>query len=226
MDKIRCIIVDDEELARDLIKTYISKIDYLECIGTFENPLTALSILKMAKPELLFLDIEMPDLRGTDFAELVSIMNTRIIFTTAYSEYAIKGFDLNALDYLLKPITFKRFLSAIEKYPKDNVIKKDFMVVKSGYDLHKIVYNHITFIESDSEYVHYHLTSGKKIIANQSLKKLEKLLPNNFMRVHRSYIVNKNKTTGLKGREIIISEIKLPVSDRYFETVKKELFNN
>lgn len=227
MNKIKCVVVDDEELARELIKTYIQKVDFLECVGTFENPLEALSLLKSSKIDLLFLDIQMPDIKGTDFAELINTTDTRIIFTTAYSEYALKGFELNALDYLVKPITFKRFLSAVEKLPKqEGGGEENFIIIKSGYDLHKVLYQDIIYIESDSEYVNYHLENGKKIMANQSLGKLESLLPNSFIRVHRSYIVNKEKVMGLKNRELLLSDQKIPVSDSYYSSIKKDLFNN
>lgn len=226
MRKIKCIVVDDEELARELIKTYIKKVDSLECVETFENPLEALSLLKSEKIDLLFLDIQMPDIKGTEFAELINTTDTRIIFTTAYSEYALKGFELNALDYLVKPITFKRFLSAVERLPTQESSEENYIIIKSGYDLHKVIYEDIIFIESDSEYVNYYLENGKKIMANQSLGKLEKLLPHSFLRVHRSYIVNKEKVTGLKNRELLLSNKKIPVSDSYYNNVKKDLFNN
>ncbi len=226
MYKAKCIVVDDEELARELIKTYIKKVDFLECVASFDNPMEALSMLKSSKIDLLFLDIQMPDIKGTDFAELINTADTRIIFTTAYSEYALKGFELNALDYLVKPITFKRFFSAVERLPKQESSEEDYIIIKSGYDLHKVIYEDIIYIESDSEYVNYHLENGKKIMANQSLGKLESILPNSFLRVHRSYIVNKEKVTGLKNRELLLSNKKIPVSDSYYNNVKKDLFNN
>ena len=221
---IKCLVVDDEELARTLIATYIGKLDFLELVGTAENPLEALKIMKEQQVDLLFLDIQMPELKGTVFAKTVS-ENTKIIFTTAYSEYALVGYDLNALDYLLKPITFERFLTAVNKFNINTVNEvEESMTIKSGYDLYKVKYADIKYIESDSEYVIYH-TTEKKIMSNQSLKLLEKLLPkSSFLRVHRSYIINKNFVTGLKGRDLLLSEDVIPVSDSYFETVKKELF--
>ncbi|MGB3776208.1 MAG: LytTR family DNA-binding domain-containing protein [Leeuwenhoekiella sp.] len=221
---ITCISIDDEELARELLKTYVKKVDYLQWKGSFENPLEALGFLKENTIDLIFLDIQMPQLKGTDFAELVQKMGVQIIFTTAYSEYALQGFELNALDYLLKPITFKRFLNAIEKFPKKEREIENTLVIKSGYDLYKIVLDDIIYIQSESEYVSYHLKNGKKILANQSLKKLEASLPETFLRVHRSYIVNKGKVTGLKGRDLLLSESVIPVSDSYYEDVKNVLF--
>ena len=227
MHKVKCVVVDDEELARQLIKTYIEKVENLECVATFESALDALSLIKSEKIDLLFLDIQMPDIKGTDFAELLKNTETRIIFTTAYSEYALKGYDLNALDYLVKPIAFKRFLSAVEKFPKYEADKsdEDHIVIKSGYDLHKIALVNILYIESDSEYVNFHLEKGMKIMANQSLSKLLTTLPKSFLRVHRSYIVNGKKVAGLKARELLIADFKIPVSDSYYEAVKSKLFS-
>ena len=158
----------------------------------------------------------MPELKGTEFASIIATNKSKVIFTTAYSEYALKGFELKALDYLLKPITFNRFLSAVEKFPSQEVlVDPTHLVIKSGYDLYKIVPDEVRCIESDREYVNYHLETGKKIIANQSLSKLIKTLPTSFLRVHKSFIVNGNKVTGLKGRDLIIGDKRIPVSDSY-----------
>jgi DNA-binding LytR/AlgR family response regulator len=225
MKKLRCIIVDDEELARTLLTTYVAKVAHVELLASFENPLHALSYLKENEVDLVFMDIQMPELKGTDFAELIINDNIKVIFTTAYSEYALKGFELNALDYLAKPITFKRFLAAINKFPMVSKEAETSLVIKSGYDLHRVLFQDILYIESDSEYVNYHFEDGKKIMANQSLSKLLNELPSQFIRVHRSYIVNKNKVTSLKGRSLMLSTEEIPVSDSYFETVKNTVFN-
>lgn len=224
MNTIKCLVIDDEELARTLLKSYIDKVDFLELVDDFENPIDAMSVLKDSDIDLVFLDIQMPELKGTDFAKMIDA-KTKVIFTTAYSEYALEGFELNALDYLLKPITFERFLNAINRVKVDNESTiEDSITVKSGYDLFKVKFEDILYIESDSEYVNFY-TSGKKIMSHQSLKSLEKTLPQYlFMRVHRSYIVNKIKVTGLKGRDLIIADALIPVSDSYFSDVKKELF--
>lgn len=224
MNPISCIIIDDEELARKLLETYVDKIEYLQCKASFEDPMMALSYLKEHTVDLLFLDIQMPQLKGTEFADLISKMKVRIVFTTAYSEYALQGFELNAMDYLVKPITFKRFLNAVEKFPQSGTRTDDALIIKSGYDLHKVVVNDIIYIQSDSEYVRYFLENGKKIMEHQSLSKLATTLPGHFLRVHRSFIVNTKKVTGLKGRDLILSEHKIAVSDTYFDKVKKALF--
>lgn len=225
---INCVIIDDEELARKLLQTYVEKVDFLKWQGSFENPLDGLSFLKSNPVDLIFLDIQMPELKGTDFVELIVKSKTKIIFTTAYSEYALKGFELNVMDYLLKPITFKRFLSAVEKFPNKEFIDPISIkpiIIKSGYDLHKVSPQNILYIESNGEYVHYHLENGKKLTANQSLSKLIATLPASFLRVHRSYIVNGQKVSGLKNRNLLLSDIKIPISDSYFEAVKSILFS-
>ncbi|RKR08059.1 LytTR family two component transcriptional regulator [Maribacter vaceletii] len=222
MKTIKTIIIDDEELARTLIKTYIDKVDFLENISSFETPIEALSTLKEKQIDLIFLDIQMPKLKGTDFAKLIT-SKTKVVFTTAYSEYALEGFNLNALDYLLKPITFERFLQAVNKIKPETVIQ-DTITIKSGYDLHKLKYSDILFIESDNEYVVFN-TPERKIMSHGTLKSLQESLPRNlFMRVHRSYIVNKEKVSALKGKNLFIHEKKIPVSDSYFDKVKTELF--
>ncbi|WP_036154462.1 LytR/AlgR family response regulator transcription factor [Maribacter forsetii] len=224
MNSINCIVVDDEELARALLISYIEKLDFLNLVGEAENPLEALQLMKEHDVDVLFLDIQMPEIKGTDFAKMVD-SNTKIIFTTAYSQYALEGYELNAVDYLLKPITFERFVTAVNKVKSNKIVEKsDSFTIKSGYDLHKVKFEDIQYIVSDSEYVTFHM-ADKKIISNQRLKALEQELPSAmFMRVHRSYIINKNSVTGLKGRDLLLSEVMIPVSDSYYDRVKDELF--
>jgi DNA-binding LytR/AlgR family response regulator len=225
MKQLKCLVVDDEELARILLKTYIEKMENLTLIGITENPLEALQILQNQEVDLLFLDIQMPELSGTSVAKIVN-PKTRIIFTTAYSQYALAGFDLNVLDYLLKPITFERFEQAIVKAKDYFQIQnqEETIIIKSGYDLHKIRLEDILFIEGSSEYVTFQ-TTEKRIMSYQTLKSLEVSLPNQqFMRVHRSYIVNRNKVNSLKGKEMLIENYKIPVSETYLEEVKRSLF--
>ena len=224
MKQLKCLVVDDEELARILLKTYIQKTDNLALIGTTENPLEALKLLDNQEVDLLFLDVQMPELSGIEMAKLIN-PKTRIIFTTAYSEYAMTGFDLNVLDYLLKPITFERFQQAIEKAKDYFQIsnQEETIIIKSGYNLHKIRLDEILFIEGSSEYVIFQ-TLSKRIMSYQTLKSLELSLPNQqFMRVHRSYIVNKIKVNTLKNRELLIENFKIPVSETYLEEVRKYL---
>lgn len=224
MNSINCIVVDDEELARALLISYVEKLDFLNLVGEAENPLEALQLMKEHDVDVLFLDIQMPEIKGTDFAKMVDA-NTKMIFTTAYSQYALEGYELNAVDYLLKPITFERFVTAVNKVKSNKIVEKsDSFTIKSGYDLHKVKFEDIQYIVSDSEYVTFHM-ADKKIISNQRLKALEQELPSAmFMRVHRSYIINKNSVTGLKGRDLLLSDVMIPVSDSYYDRVKDELF--
>lgn len=222
---LKCIIIDDEELARLLLKSYIDKIDFLELTAAFEGPLEAMSVMKSQAVDIVFLDIMMPDLKGTDFAKMIP-SQTKIIFTTAYSEYALEGFELNAADYLLKPVTFDRFLTAVNKVIPPPLAENTphTITVKSGYDLHKLKSTDILYVESDNEYVVFH-TAKKKIMSLQTLKKLEKVLDSSvFKRVHRSYIVNKKLVTALKGKNLYIGDLKIPVSAGYYEAVKAEFF--
>lgn len=224
---LKCLIIDDEELARKLLEGYIELVDFLTLEGSFENPIQTLSLLKETTIDLIFLDIQMPEIKGIDFIKFIP-KNTNVIFTTAYSEYAVEGFNLGVVDYLLKPITFERFLLSVNKIKEYKYsLKSDaHLIVKSGYEIHKIKIEDINFIKSESEYVIYH-TNDKKVMSYQSLKALESELNNSiFQRVHRSYIVNKNKITGLKGKELILSSLKIPISDSYFEKVKKDFFNS
>lgn len=225
MEKLKCFVIDDEELARALLESYIAKLDFLVLAGSAEGPVEAAGLMRNIKVDLLFLDIQMPEMKGTDFAKMIP-SDTQIIFTTAYSEYALEGYELNALDYLLKPITFERFLKAVNKAKIADETKTadQAITVKSGYDLYKLKYADIRYIESDSEYVKYH-TADRKIMSNQSLKALEKILPGSlFIRVHRSYIVNRQMVTGLKGRDLLLGDVEIPVSDSYYERVKEALF--
>lgn len=221
---IKCLIIDDEELARTLLRTYAAKVDYLDVIGDFENPVEALKIVKNQSIDLVFLDIQMPDLKGTTLASLLPA-SCKVIFTTAYAEYALEGFELNAVDYLLKPITFERFLQAVNKLEKpDEIPDSNTITVKSGYDLHKLILDDIYYIESDGEYVNFHM-QDRKIMSYQSLKSLEKVLDASlFMRVHRSYIINRTKVKALKGRDLLLGDFQIPVSDTYIEKVKQDIF--
>jgi len=219
---IRCIVIDDEEMARRLLEKYIAKIPNLKLMDSFENPLEALTLLSNDSVDLVFLDIQMPEIKGTDFARSIH-KNVKIIFTTAYSEYALEGFELSAMDYLLKPITFNRFLAAVQKYPEVKDLSSETTIsIKSGYDLIKVPTADIRFIMSESEYVTYFL-KDRKIMSYNSLKSLEiQLDSSNFMRVHRSYIVNKSFISGISGRNLLLGDTKIPVSKTYLQQVRKE----
>ena len=218
---IKCLIVDDEELARVLISSYIHEYDDLTVVGSTNSPTEALEIIKNQEVDLIFLDIQMPEMSGINLASKID-SNTRIIFTTAYSEYALNGFELNAIDYLLKPITEERFEKAIEKvmgfFKID--IQDESITIKSGYDFHKVNLSDIIFIQASSEYVTYQL-HDRKILSYQALKTLENSLPQNqFIRVHRSFIINKAYFKSLKGKILATEKYKVPVSSTYLEMVR------
>lgn len=227
---LNCIILDDEVLARTLLKEYIDQLDFLTIIGAFGHPLDAIPVLQNESIDIVFLDIQMPQMTGMEFAKLIQAP-TQVIFTTAYAQYAVESYGLDALDYLLKPVEFPRFLQAVNK-AKNRLqfstsaesAKEKILTIKSGYDLHRVKYSDILYIQSDVNYVLFH-TNSKPIMSHQSLKLLEKTLDTTiFQRVHRSYMVNKQAVTALKGKTLHLGNVTIPVSDRYYERVKMELF--
>jgi two-component system, LytTR family, response regulator LytT len=229
---IRCIAIDDEPLALKQIAAYINKTPFLELTGVCESAVKAMEILSNTPVDLMYVDINMPDLSGMDFVK--SLENPpMVVFVTAYSEYALEGFSVNATDYLLKPIGYsdflksankarKRFQSIIPDIKKDDN-DKDYLFVKSGYKIVRICLEDILFIEGKREYVRIHLTNGKSIMPLISLHILEEQLPSDkFMRVHRSYIVNLVKIATIdRSRIIFEGKANIPVSEQY-----KELFLN
>ncbi|MCB9232210.1 MAG: response regulator transcription factor [Bacteroidia bacterium] len=218
--KIRCIILDDEQPARRLIEGYCQKLPDLEVIGSFKNPLEALPLLTRGEADLLFLDIQMPDLKGTDL--LRSLQKApQVILTTAYQEYALEGFDLNVTDYLLKPFAFDRFLQAVNKAtrliqpmagPVPN--EKEILYIKAEHKVFKVALKEIYHIEGQQEYVKYHTQNGR-IMVLDSLKRLEETLPSNFMRVHRSFIVNLDFATTLSKDSLMVNGEEIPVGKSF-----------
>lgn len=235
---IRCITIDDEPLARKQIANYIKKTPFLEFVNSCESAFEAMDILNSEAIDLMFVDINMPDLNGMEFVK--SLENKpQVIFTTAYSEYAIEGFKVDAIDYLLKPIGYPDFLKAANKARQwfdlqakktEEEIKSDtnFLFIKSEYRIVRIKFSDIKYIEGMREYVRFYLENSKPIMSLLSMKKLESQLPSNdFMRVHRSFIVNLNKVTTIERQRIIFdSDTYIPVSDQYKEAFQSYLDNN
>ena len=224
---IKCVIIDDAELARDLLRSYIDKIDFLQLLASFENPIEALDYVNSNNVDILFLDIQMNELRGIDFVKLLN-KPVNVVFTTAYPEYALNGYELDALDYILKPVTFNRFLKAINKLniatPSTDTYDK--IVIKSGYELHKVALEDIMYVSSNNEYVDYH-TAKRKIMSYQRLKSLEDILPSNiFIRVHRSFIVNIEHVDSMADRILRIGDVSIPIGVSYYDNVKKLLFGS
>ncbi|MBF0574481.1 LytR/AlgR family response regulator transcription factor [Dysgonomonas sp. GY617] len=220
--KLRCVIIDDEPLAIDLLKSYAKQTPYLELVATFENPLDAMETLATGNIQLLYLDINMPQINGMEFSRTLSA-STRVIFTTAYDQYAIEGFRLNALDYLLKPISYTEFLQAsnkaLEWFKLVDTNEASSIFVKSGYRMEKIELADILYIENQKDYVKFHVEGVPEPISSlMSMQSLDEKLPSKqFMRVHRSFIVNLNKIKTIERNCIVFGKEYIPVSDSYKE---------
>lgn len=224
---LNCWIVDDEPLALSLLESYVQKTPFLKLTGKYSNAVSAMKHLADEKVDLLFLDIQMPEVNGMEFARLIDD-HTRIIFTTAFSEYALEGYKVSALDYLLKPFSYTDFLVAAKKALNwfEMTDKKPVadtepvsagIFVKSEYKLLHILYDDILYIEGLKDYVKIY-TEGKQhpVLSLISLKALEEELPSDrFMRVHRSYIIHKNKISSINKRRIMIGEKQIPIGETY-----------
>lgn len=222
--KHKCIIVDDEPLARELIESHLSHFDNFELVASFENALKAYAFLESDTIDLMFLDIEMPLLKGNDF--LKKLKNPpKVIFTTAYREYALEGYELNVIDYLLKPITFDRFFVSIEKLkqlqnPKipEKENNENHIFVSYGNKNIKVVFDTILFIESLKDYITIHLENGKSHHFKQNISAFEKLLDPNFVRIHRSFIIHTKKLSAYTRNEVEINSVEIPIGSSYKET--------
>ena len=218
---LNCAIVDDEPLALSLLESYVNKTPFLNLTGKYSSAMQAMKELPDMKVNLLFLDIQMPELNGLEFSSMVD-PQTRIVFTTAFGQYAIDGYRVNALDYLLKPISYPDFLQAANKALQwfDLVQKpeeKESIYVKSDYKLVQIELKKILYIEGLKDYIKIYLEdSPKPILSLMSMKSMEELLPaNRFMRVHRSYIVQKEKIRIIDRGRIVFDKTYIPISDSY-----------
>ena len=220
--KLKCAIVDDEPLALGLLESYVAKTPFLELAGKYSSAVQAMKELPEKQVDLLFLDIQMPELNGLEFSRMVD-SRTRIVFTTAFEQYALDGYKVNALDYLLKPISYTDFLQAANKavqwfellnQPHDEITS---IFVKSDYKLVQIELDNILYIEGLKDYVKiYEEGSQRPILSLMSMKAMEELLPSSrFMRVHRSYIVQKSKIRIIDRGRIIFGKTSIPVSESY-----------
>ncbi|MDX1828056.1 MAG: response regulator transcription factor [Lutibacter sp.] len=228
MSNIKCIIVDDEPTARDIIKIHIEQIHDIEIVAICKNAIEAINALNNHTVDLIFLDINMPDMSGISLAKAIS-NTTKIIFTTAYREYAIDGFDLQAVDYLLKPISLSRLAKAIQKFRTENKHsnwQKDYIIVRSERKMVKINFDEIVLIESLSDYLKIH-TTKKIIVTRETISNIESKLPNKtFVRVHRSFIVAipfinsyTSEYVEMKGKTISISRT---YRDSFFKLMETE----
>jgi DNA-binding LytR/AlgR family response regulator len=218
--KLKCIIIDDEPLAADLLKSYALQIPFLELVGTYNSATDAITTINEQGVNLIFLDINMPKINGLEFSRTLPT-SVKIIFTTAYDQYAIEGFKVNALDYLLKPISYSDFLlasnRALDWFKHVNDSTADSIFVKSGYRIERIEYNSILYIENQKDYVKFHLEGQPEPVSSlMNIQQLSEKLPDHiFMRVHRSFIVNLNKVKTVERNCIIFGKNYIPVSDTY-----------
>jgi two-component system, LytTR family, response regulator LytT len=232
---IKCIAIDDEPLAVKKIAGYIERIPFLELVAECRNVSEAMNVMSEYDIQLLFIDINMPDISGMEFVKSL-LKKPYIVFTTAYSEYAVEGFEVEAIDYLLKPISFSNLLKAANKVKtlidlKFNNINENkeetpnHMFVKSAYKQVRIDFETIRYIESQHEYIKIHLLSKESVTTKMSLKSIEELLPNHqFVKVHRSYIVNIKEVELIERNRIVFEErIYIPISEQYKESFEQSL---
>lgn len=237
MNPIQCLIVEDEELARDLLENFIEKIPHLALVAKCEHPLKALEVMQHNQVDLIFLDIQMPEMTGVEFLKMLP-GNPTVIFTTAYPSYALEGYQLNITDYLLKPFSFERFTQAVVKASELIRLKnldngknemspsvKDFILLNADHKVYKIKFTDINYVESMREYAAFHTVSQGRILSLISLKQLEKDLPaTQFTRIHKSYIANYKKIHTLEGNLVHIKDKKLPIGASYKEEVLRLVF--
>ncbi len=220
---MRCIIVDDEPLAHELLSDYVSKLDALELVGNYTNPIEAFASIERDKIELIFLDIQMPELTGIQFLKLLG-NKAKVILTTAYSEYALESYDLNVVDYLLKPFSFDRFKRAVEKVMHSTTsayeIKLDqntleHIFVRTEHKIVRICIADILYVEGLKDYISIY-TKDERVLTLMSLAKIQELLPVlNFVRVHKSYIVAMDKIGSIEKNRIYIESNGIPIGDTY-----------
>ncbi len=235
MNKIRCLIVDDEPLAIEVVKAHIGGIPELEIVGTCQNAVEALGVLRQNSIDLIFLDIQMPLLTGIDFLKSLSA-RPKVIFTTAYRDYALESYELDVVDYLLKPISFERFFRAFNKYlalsapatppPIPQQTKPEpeesFMDFNSNKKTFRVHLKDILYIESLKDYLQVHI-EGNPISTKMKISEIEMKLPSQFLRIHRSYIVNTTAITAFSTYEIELGEVRLPIGSSYKKAVHEFL---
>lgn len=229
--KIKCLIVDDEPIAQNILKTYVHDTPILKLEGVCNNALEAMEMLKKKKIDLVFLDIEMPKLNGINFLKAIPVAPS-VIFTTAYREFALEGYELNVVDYLLKPFSFERFLMAVNKvdhsllkespFPEGH--QKDYVYFKSKRKKVKVEYGNILYFESLGNYIKIHLEDEKKLVIYHTLSQLEKLLPRaKFVRIHKSFVIGIDKINAFGTDYVEIGGKQLSIGNTYKEKFSRAL---
>jgi len=226
MTKYRCVIVDDEDLARELIAAHLSQLDQFELVATCRSAIEASRVLQEQTVDLMFLDIEMPVLKGTDFYKNLA-HKPPVIFTTAYRDYAVDGFDLDAVDYLLKPVVFARFFQAVERFlvahgarpanivqAEPKLAAPEHIFVRVDRKQVRIALADICYVQGLKDYLKIQLSSGS-YVTKQTLAAFQGLLSDDFVRVHRSYIVNRNRVTALTAHDVEIGQAEIPIGESY-----------
>lgn len=226
---IRCIAIDDEPLALELLEDNISKLPYLKLTGSYDSALEAMKIMQHEVPDLIFLDIQMPGLTGLQFIQSLTV-KPMIILVTAYEKYALEGFNLEVTDYLVKPVSLERFIKACNKAKalfdlrrpgNTNNVKPDYLFVNVEYSMVKITIADIVFIEGLKDYIKIHLrSSGKAVVTRMPMKSIEEQLPSEqFIRIHKSYIVSVAYISAIRKTSLFIDNLELPVSEHYRDVV-------
>lgn len=234
-EQIKCILVDDEPMAIDILKTHLSKIEKVKIIGACSNATEAFNIISKEQIDLIFLDINMPGISGISFAKSIN-SSIKIIFTTAYREFAVDGFNLHAVDYLLKPISYERLLDAINNYSEihqkptnslsENEEPLSFIFIRVDRRMVKLIFEDIYYVESLSDYLKIYLKNNEVLVIRETITNIANKLPaQQFLRIHRSFMVNVNEISSYNNEEILIQEKSLPISRSYKEQIVTYLNN-
>jgi two-component system, LytTR family, response regulator len=232
MAKITCIIIEDEKPAQEILKSFIAKTEWLQLIAVFNDAIEALEFFKKNDVDFIFLDLQMPGVSGLDFLKILK-SSPQVIITTAYAEHALEAFDLDVRDYLLKPFSFDRFIKAVNRItPKPDMTKvhqlksvmteKSFAFFNVNKIMVKVMFDDILYIESMREYVYIH-QAEEKVVTKIGIGEIEKLLTPNFLRIHRSYLINSDKVTAYSAEEIYIGKVQLPIGLNYKKLVENFL---
>ncbi len=228
---LNCAIIDDEPLAVELLESYVAKTPYLNLIGSYTNTVNAIHDLRENRIDVIYLDIQMPNLSGLEFAKIIP-STTKVILTTAFPQYAIEGYKVNAIDYLLKPISYEEFVRSTDKvmewatqvHRQDLNLNDRTIYVKTDYKLQQLSLDDILYVENYKDYVHFHMRNGERMSTKISMRRLEEFLPSpEFMRVHRSFVVRMPEVRTIERGNIVFGDLYVPITDKYMEEVQRYL---